>query len=76
MVERFNRTLINAISKSARDIKNWDTVIPIILLHYRTTEHSATSFTPAKLMFGRELTLPIDMIFPPKIENYHSDHVS
>ncbi|XP_076043777.1 uncharacterized protein LOC143026878 [Oratosquilla oratoria] len=28
---------------------------------YRSAEHEATGFTPAKLMFGREIRLPVDL---------------
>lgn len=68
MVERFNRTLENQLAlfveKHQRD---WDDHIPVLLMAYRTAVHESTKQTPASLMFGRELNLPIDLLYgrPP-----------
>ena len=37
---------------------------------YRSAEHETTGYTPAHLMFGRELRLPVDLMFerPPEEE--------
>ncbi|UYV63588.1 K02A2.6-like [Cordylochernes scorpioides] len=37
---------------------NWDDILPMVALAIRTTEHSSTGFTPAKLVFGHDLRLP------------------
>ncbi|XP_076029467.1 uncharacterized protein LOC143018176 isoform X1 [Oratosquilla oratoria] len=46
---------------------------------YRSAKHEATGFTPAKLMFGREIRLPVDLSTgrPPGAELPHtySDYV-
>ena len=42
----------------------WDTLIPNILLAYRSTKHSSTGFTPTYLHSGRELRLPRQVFFP------------
>lgn len=66
VTERFNRTLLNALRKSSRDIETtWDELLPIILMHYRASIHSTTGFTPACLHLGRELNLPTDVHSPP-----------
>ena len=64
MVERFNRTLLDYLSKFINeDKKNWDQKIQLGLLAYRTAVHETTQYTPAKMMMGRELRLPLDLVF-------------
>ena len=63
MVERFNRTLLDYLSKFVNeDQKNWDQKIQLGLLAYRTAVHETTQYTPAKMMMGRELRLPLDLV--------------
>ena len=64
MVERFNRTLEEHLSKVV-DVhqKDWDQHIPSFLLAYRSAIHDTTGFTPARVLFGRELRLPCDLKF-------------
>ena len=40
---------------------NWDAKLPALLMAYRSAEHEATTYTPARLMFGRELRLPVNL---------------
>ena len=72
MVERFNRTLVQEIAKRCRHGQNdWDMYIPTILMAYRSAEHEATGYTPAQLMVGRELRIPLDLLFerPPDAQD-------
>ncbi|CAG2196726.1 unnamed protein product [Mytilus edulis] len=63
LVERFNRTVEDMLSKVvSRDQKNWDEVLPMVMLAYRTSEHDSTGQTPSMMMFGREAELPIDLV--------------
>lgn len=63
MVERFNRTLENQMAIFAnKSQQNWDENLPLFLMAYRSAVHESTKETPAKLMFGRELNLPIDLL--------------
>lgn len=65
LVERFNRTLASLIRKYLDDhITEWDRHIPFLTSAYRSTVHPSTGFTPNYLMFGREVTTPVDLIFP------------
>ena len=60
--ERMNRTLINILKKMVSDHpKDWDLLLQKALMHYRSTVHSSTGFTPYRLMFGREMNLPVDI---------------
>ncbi|UYV81335.1 K02A2.6-like [Cordylochernes scorpioides] len=56
-VERLNRTVIESLRRCEAS-SNWDDILPMVALAIRTTEHSSTGFTPAKLVFGHELRLP------------------
>ena len=60
MVERFNRTLENHLAIFVeQNQRDWDRWIPSLLMAYRSSVHETTKQTPACLMFGRELNLPI-----------------
>ncbi len=41
--------------------EDWNVKVPAMLMAYRSAVHEATDYTPARLMFGRELRLPIDL---------------
>ena len=68
LVERMNRTLITTLRSYGHDHPtSWDEFLPLALLAYRTAVQKSTDFTPARLMFGRELRLPPDVVYglPP-----------
>jgi hypothetical protein len=62
LVERFNRTLCEALAKVSEKENQWDEHIEQVLFAYRTTKHSTTKRTPFFMTYGREATLPIDEI--------------
>ena len=69
MVERFNRTLIEMLTKMVRkDPRRWDQQLPFILFAYCTSLHESTSATPFKLLYGREAVLPMEELLqlPPE----------
>ena len=45
---------------------NWDTLIPCIMMALRSTPCESTGFSPHYLLFGREMTMPIDTSLIPK----------
>ena len=63
MVERFNRTLCESLAK-VKESEDWDLYIPAVLLAYRTKRHATTGYTPFQLVYGRQATLPIELIIP------------
>jgi hypothetical protein len=61
LVERFNRTLIEALSRTASaHLDDWDKFIAPVLFAYRTSTHSTTRMSPFFLVYGREAKLPTD----------------
>ena len=71
MVERFNRTLCAMLSTFIEENhRNWDTLLPNVMMAYRCTEHETTGMSPNMLMLGRETSTPLDISFemPPSIK--------
>ncbi|KAJ7998071.1 hypothetical protein DPEC_G00218730 [Dallia pectoralis] len=68
LVERFNRTLGAQLALVvAKDQKDWDRQLPLVLLAYRSATQESTGCTLALLMFGRELRTPPALVYgqPP-----------
>jgi hypothetical protein len=60
VVERFNRTLVSMISKYCQESqKQWDKLLPILMMAYRSSSHSSTKISPNKMVYGRNVTLPM-----------------
>ena len=61
MVERFNSTLKRLLRKLTQNDKvEWDKCLPFVLWAYRGTVHATTGFSPYRLLFGREIRMPLD----------------
>jgi hypothetical protein len=79
MAERYNKTIEEHLRKVvASHQRDWDERIPLFFLAYRASTHDTTGLTPAKLMFGRELPLPCDLLFglPPDKELPATDYAT
>ena len=74
MVERFNRTIEMQLAMFVEEHqRDCDSHIPLLLMSYRTATHSTTGCAPAKLMFGRNLRVPNDLLYPrPDGEHFES----
>ena len=60
-VERYNRIVGNLLRVSNTG-ESWSSKLPLINLMLLTTVNTATGFTPARLLYGKELNLPYDLI--------------
>ena len=61
MVERFNSTLKRLLRNLTQNDKvEWDKCLLFVLWAYRGTVHATTGFSPYKLLFGREMRMPLD----------------
>ena len=62
-VERYNRVILQMIrcylNKNNRD---WDYHLPWLVGALHSTEHRQTGFTPNKMMLGREVLKPLDIL--------------
>ena len=43
---------------------DWDDLLPAVMMAYRSNVHESTGFSPYRLMFGEECTLPMDIGLP------------
>ncbi|KAI4871800.1 hypothetical protein NFI96_004239 [Prochilodus magdalenae] len=76
LVERFNRTLAAQLAiVTDKNQRDWDRHLPVVLLACRSAVQETTGFTPALLMFGRELRTPVTLAFgaPPGGSEEFSD---
>ena len=62
LVERGNRS-IQAILKSYvnSNRNDWDDLLPAAVCAYCSTPHASTGISPYRMMYGREISMPIDM---------------
>ena len=61
LVERFNRTLIDMLAKTAeQNGKNWDEKLPFVLFTYRTAAQESTGESPFQLLYDHDPKLPAE----------------
>ena len=68
MVEQLNRTLEAMLSKFVQENqRNLDKLLSFLAIAYRSETHESTGCIPHELMFGRDVRLPVDLMFgsPP-----------
>ena len=64
LVERFNRTLMDMLAKSVREHpSSWEEHICRLCLAYNTSVNPTTGHTPFFLMFGRQVRMPVDLMY-------------
>ena len=65
-IERMNRTLLNMLAKCIdEDQTNWSVKLPYVLMAYRSSVQESTGLTPHYLVFGHEVSLPLDLMYRP-----------
>lgn len=63
LIERFNCTLLSMLSLFVDDNQtNWDGLLPYVMMAYHSNIQASTGFTPYKVLFGREMVLPVDIM--------------
>ena len=66
VIERMNRSLLNMLAKCIdEDQTNWSVKLSYVLMAYRSSVHESTGFTPHYLVFGHEISLPLDLMYRP-----------
>ena len=65
LVERLNRSILAMLSAFVTDRGNdWDTHLPYVMMAYRSSVHASTGCSPQIMVYGREMCLPVDLMFP------------
>lgn len=63
LVEHFNRTLGSMLSQYVEDSQaDWDIHLPKLMMAFRCGEQESTGFSPNFLVFGRETSLPVELL--------------
>lgn len=63
-VERINCVINKLLSLNVRNpTENWDLNLRVTLIAYRSAFQSSTGYTPYYLLLGREMQLPIDVMY-------------
>ena len=63
LVERFNKILKSLLQKVTMDTgKDWDKLLPYLLFAYREVPQATTGFSPFKLLYGRPVRGPLDIL--------------
>ena len=52
----------------AEDQEDWDVGLSQLCFVYNTSTHETTGLSPFEVMFGRDVTLPIDLLYPSRLE--------
>ena len=52
----------------AEDHENWDLCLSQLCFAYNTSVHKMTGFTPFEVMFGWNPIIPIDLVYPNRLE--------
>ncbi len=65
-VVRANRTVVSMLKKYvSTNQKDWDIKLPLVLMAARATPHQSTGVPPFTLMTGRNMTLPLHLLYQP-----------
>ena len=64
LIERSNRTILSMLRVLSQEHKKeWDELLPLALMAYRSTIQESTGNTPAMMLFGRDISMPLDLQF-------------
>ena len=64
MVKLLSHVLEAMLSKFVQESqRNWDQILPLLAMVYRSAIHESTGCTPNELMVGRDVKLPVDFMF-------------
>ncbi|CAG2220722.1 unnamed protein product [Mytilus edulis] len=60
LTKKKNKFILTFVNKN---VTNWDEYINLLLAAYRSTPHPATGFSPNYMMLGREVNIPLNLMF-------------
>jgi hypothetical protein len=77
LTERENSVIVAMLSHYVNHKHtDWDDHLPVVMMAYRATVHRMLGETPAAMMLGREMVLPIDRLVGPPPEEEHEEVTS
>ena len=79
LVEKMNNTLKNVIASYIDEGQtDWDEWLPLALMAIRSSVQETTGMTPNKLMFGREINIPLTLMYEelPSIQSSHLQFIA
>ena len=66
--------LIDMLSHFVRkDARNWDEYVPYAVMAYRAMPHCSTGYSPYYLVYGRDMRLPIEEDWKPRLSNKNAE---
>ena len=71
--ERNIKTLSRMVAMSADDQADWDEHLPFISMAYRATPQTSTGLSPNFMMYGREISMPVDIMIGAPIDEPSSE---
>lgn len=66
LVERVHKTMKESIASLSDKVISWPDRLLFFKLHYNSSKHVVTQFTPAEIFFGRSINIPLDYHDKPK----------
>ena len=67
--DRNSRIFVKMIAMVVDKQEEWDKHLPFIAMAYRATPHESTGFSPNFMMYGRELSMPSDVMLSLPLES-------
>lgn len=65
-VEQANQTVVSILKKYvASNHKDCDVKLPVVLMAIRATPHATAGVSPFEMMTGRQMTLPMHLLYQP-----------
>ena len=69
ITERENKVIVDMLSHYvSRRQDDWDEFLPVVMMAFRSSVHRTLGETPAAMVFGRALPLPLDALVGPPPE--------
>jgi hypothetical protein len=76
LCERINGTIETILKCMIREQRHeWDIALPYALMAYRSTPHSSTNLSPNMMVYGRESTMPCDIMYGNMTNKIPQSHV-
>ena len=64
--ERYIQTIVQMVRCTGESQDRWDEKLPLLMAAVRSTVNKSTGFTPNRLMLGREVCTPLQLMLPPE----------